>query len=75
MSSVIGNLIGGFLGGGKVQKQRGESRIQTPASQQSTSSADPNTKARVAGKLALIKTGAGGVPDESVTGRKKLLGN
>ena len=72
---VLG-LLGGLLGGGgnKVSRESRENRV-TPASQVSQSSADPNVKAKAAGKLALIKTGSAGVLNESTSGRKKLLGN
>ncbi len=72
MSSILGTLFGG-----RQQKERsGGANTVTPTSRVSKSSADPNApKAKAAGKLALIKTSASGLENDSATGRKKLLGN
>ncbi len=75
--SVLG-LLGSLIGGGsRVSKsERSESGFQAAQSQvsKSTSTGDA-TKAKVAGKLALIKTGRASVLNDTATGRKKLLGN
>ncbi len=72
---VLG-LLGGLLGGGGKVSKRDSRSNAVVQSQVSKSSADPTAaKAKAAGKLALIKTSAGGVLNDSTSGRKKLLGN
>lgn len=72
MSSILGGLISGLIGGG-VKRQKSRSNTVSQVSRSTPKEATP--KAKTAAQLALIKTGSSGVLNEGTTGRRKLLGN